>query len=188
MAERKRTALVVIDMANRFDFPGGAALARNALAITPAIVALRARFDAARSPVIHANDQFGRWREDFDALSAHCLRAGGIPAAIMRQLQPRPHHHRLAKPAHSAFLHTALAPLLEQLKVGRVVLAGVASDACVLATALDATMRGLPVWIPSDAVAARTAALQRSALHIAHHGLRLATTASTRVAGLFPPQ
>lgn len=186
VAERSRTALLVIDMANRFDFPGGQALARNALAITPAIVALRQRFDAARSPVIHANDQFGHWREDFDTLAGHCLKAGGTPAAIMRLLQPLPHHHRLAKPAHSAFLHTALAPLLDQLQVRRVVLTGVATDACVLATALDATMRGLKVWIPSDATAARTPRLHQSALHVCAHGLRLAVAASGRVGGLFP--
>ena len=47
--DRHDTALVVIDVFSRFDFPGGARLARHARAICPAIVALRSRFDAHRA-------------------------------------------------------------------------------------------------------------------------------------------
>ena len=43
----------------------------------------------------------------------------------------------MLKPKHSAFLCTALPVLLHQLGVDGLVLAGVATDSCVLATALD---------------------------------------------------
>lgn len=179
-------ALVVIDMFGRFDFPGGPALARQARAVAPAVAALRDRFDRAGACVVHANDNFGHWDQDLDALVERCRRAGGTPAALARQLAPAPHHLRLLKPRHSALRGTALPLLLQQRRAGRLVLAGVAADACVLATAMEAHMLGFEVWVPSDAVASRTPALKAAALHLLRHGLRVPVTATARVAGLFP--
>lgn len=179
-------ALVVIDMINRFDFAGGPALARAALPIVPVIESLRQRFEQQQAPVIHVNDNFGNWDQDLDALADACMQQGGTAAAIVARLRPQRGHLRLPKPSHSALRGSALQQLLRQLQIERVVLAGVASDACVLATALDARMSGLQAWVPSDAVAARTPALQQSALHILRHGLRLPTVASARERGLFP--
>ena len=52
------TALLVLDMVNRFDFEGGDRLAKAARAIVPRIETLRARFDAAGAPTSYVNDNF----------------------------------------------------------------------------------------------------------------------------------
>ena len=77
-----RTALLVLDMFNLFDFPDGQAMARAARRITPALLRLRQRFDRAGAPVIHVNDNFAHWRGEFADLVARCRANGGTPAWI----------------------------------------------------------------------------------------------------------
>jgi len=180
------TALLVLDMFNLFDFPGGERLARASAHILPALAALRARFDRARAPVIHVNDNFAHWRDDFAGLQARCLAAGGISARLASTLAPAAAHYHVPKPRHSGFTCTALPVLLEDLGVRRVVVAGIAADACVLATALDAHMRDYRVWVPGDCVASRTPTLRRQALALLRHSLQLHTSPSHAVSGIFP--
>ncbi|HEX7753522.1 MAG TPA: isochorismatase family protein, partial [Novosphingobium sp.] len=49
---------------------------------------------------------------------------------------------------------TNLPVLLPKLGVSRLILTGIATDACVLVTAADAHMRDYAIWVPEDAVAA----------------------------------
>jgi nicotinamidase-related amidase len=59
--------------------------------------------------------------------------------------------------------------LLEQLQARTLILAGIAADACVLATALDAHMHEFEVWAPSDCMAAMSDARKRAALMVLKH-------------------
>ena len=186
MPPQKATALLVLDMINLFDFVGGRPLARNALAIVPALSRLRARFDRAGAPVVYVNDNFTCWQGEFSDLVARCLDAGGIPAAIAGELRPRPRHYYILKPKHSAFLATALPVLLAKLGVRRVVVAGLAADSCVLATAQDANMREYAVWVPGDCVAAQSEARRDGALALLEESIGAHVAGSTRVPGLFP--
>ncbi|WP_299344833.1 isochorismatase family protein [uncultured Pseudoxanthomonas sp.] len=70
-----------------------------------------------------------------------CRERGGTSAAIVQRLAPRPQDYHVLKPKHSGFLATPLPILLAKLGVRRLVLTGVAADACVLVTAQDANMR-----------------------------------------------
>ena len=88
-----RTALLVLDMFNLFDFPDGQAMARAARRITPALLRLRQRFDRAGAPVIHVNDNFAHWRGEFADLVARCRANGGTPAWIAAALAPQPDHY-----------------------------------------------------------------------------------------------
>lgn len=180
------TALVIVDMFNLFDFPGGRALAQQALAITPALAALRQRFDDAGAPVIHANDHFCQWQGALPELVEQCRRQGGTSWRIARQLLPSPHHHQILKPRHSALRDTALEALLRQRHINAVVIAGVAGDSCVLATAQDANMLGHRVWVPSDTMATRTALLKRSTLALLRHSLKVCVRSSVSCTSLFP--
>src|SRR5690606_26529146 len=155
MARPDGTALLIVDMINRFDFPGGAPLARTAWRIAPALAALRARFDEAGAPVVYVNDNFTHWLGEFRDLVAQCVDAGGTPARIAGLLQPGPEHYYILKPKHSAFLATALPVLLAKLGVRRVLLAGMALESCVLATAIDANAREYDVAVLRDGVAGR---------------------------------
>jgi nicotinamidase-related amidase len=80
---KARTALVLVDVINPFDFPGGAAFARRALRVARAIAALRERVWRIRVPVIFVNDNLGRWRPDVDALVEFCRRDSQPGAPIV---------------------------------------------------------------------------------------------------------
>jgi nicotinamidase-related amidase len=69
--ERRRRALILIDVINDFDFPRAPSLLRYALPAAQRIAALKERAKRARIPVIYANDNFGRWRSDFRQQIAH---------------------------------------------------------------------------------------------------------------------
>lgn len=181
-----RPALIVIDMLNHFDFEGGAALARASEGIAPRIGALRERFDRAGAPVVYANDNWMHWRGEFQDLVAACRAAGGTPAKLADRLAPARDHYHVLKPERSALQFSALPVLLRQLAADHLVLAGVATDACILATATDAGMRGYRVWIPSDCTAAETPARKAAALRLARDSLHAATLSTRAVAALFP--
>ncbi|MCP1582389.1 cysteine hydrolase family protein [Pseudoxanthomonas mexicana] len=180
------TALLVLDMVNRFDFEGGDRLAKAARAIVPRIETLRARFDAAGAPTIYVNDNFSHWQGQFGDLVAACRDAGGASASIMQRLAPRPHDYHVLKPKHSGFLATPLAILLAKLGARRLVLTGLSADSCVLATAQGANMREYEIWVPQDAVAAITPARRRHALQVMAEGLGARVDAVRAVTGLFP--
>lgn len=75
-------ALVIIDVINDLDFPGGDRLLRHALPMADRLAALKRRAKAAGIPVIYANDNFGRWKSDFRRILERCLQEGDArPAA-----------------------------------------------------------------------------------------------------------
>lgn len=158
------SALLIIDVINDFAFPGGDRLAGQMGPVADAIEALRARYDAAQRPVIYVNDNFGRWRSDFDEVIAWCSRAGATGAGIAARLRPRGSDYFVLKPAQSGFYQTALATLLDHLKISHLALAGITGDQCALTTAMDAHIRNYPLWVPADAVASITEARKQRAL------------------------
>lgn len=181
-----RPTLIVIDMLNHFDFEGGAALARTSDAIASRILALRKRFDLAGAPVVYANDNWMHWRGEFQDLVAACRAAGGTSARLADKLAPRRHHYHVLKPERSAMQFSALPVLLRQLATDQLVLVGVATDACVLATAIDAHMRGYRLWIPSDCTSAETATRKASALRLARESLQASTRSTRVISKIFP--
>ena len=156
------SALWIIDMVSTWEFPGAEKLLRAAVRIAPRVARLKARHVDLGLPVVYVNDNHGRWQSDFPAQVAASLEAGAQAAAITEALMPTATDYFVLKPHWSAFYQTPAELLQARLQAERIVLAGVASDQCILSTALDAHMRGLKVWIPRDCVAA-----QSSGRHIA---------------------
>jgi nicotinamidase-related amidase len=163
-AKGKRTALLLIDFMNPLDFDGANALAPRALKAASRAATLKKRMRAQRAPVIYANDNFGRWESDFNAVVADCERRGGASAAMAALLAPSVDDRSVLKPRHSAFFGTPLDFLLDELGVSRLVLTGLAADSCVMFTAHDAYLRQYDLWIPSDCVASEKDAWRRDAL------------------------
>ncbi len=180
------TALLIIDMMNLFDYDGGGALGKSALACLPAIARLRRRFQQASAPVVYVNDNFAQWQGGFHDLVAHCKLAGGPSRKIATTLAPGSGHYYVLKPKHSAFLCTPLAVLLAKLEVRRLVLTGIAADSCVLATALEARMREFEIWVPNDAVGAITSTRKANALALIRSSLAVETRGTRAVQELFP--
>jgi nicotinamidase-related amidase len=161
---RLRAALLVVDLINAFDYDGGAALLRRTRPIAPRVLRLREAFTRARSPVIYCNDNFGRWRSDFRDAVRSAAAPGAAASDIVALLRPRPRDYFVLKPAHSAFFGTPLDLLLKHMRLRHVVLAGIAGDGCIAATAIDAHMRDYRVTVVRDATASQSEARQRRAL------------------------
>lgn len=182
----RHPALLLIDLVNHFDFPGGDALGDASRRIVPAVMRLRERFDRAGLPVIYANDNWMQWQGGFADLVAACRAAGGDAGSVAGRLAPCDGHHYILKPKHSAFLASPLPVLLAQLRADALVLAGVATDSCILATALDAGMRDYPLWVPRDCTAAITPERKRRALATLRESAGVDTRATAAITGTFP--
>lgn len=150
------TALLVIDMLSDWSAPEVHALRDATLEVAPAVAELKRRCVQAAVPVIYANDNHGRWRSDFREVVRSAHDGGGPGAEIARLLEPGPEDYFVLKPKHSAFFSTPLDLLLQHLEARRLLLAGVAADQCVLATATDALMRDYRVEVVADGIAAPT--------------------------------
>lgn len=157
-------ALLIIDMISCWDFPDADALLPGAAAIAAPIARLKKRCTAAGVPTIYCNDNRGRWRSDFRTLVDSALACGGEGADITRCLTPGPNDYFVLKPMQSSFFETPLASLLKYLHVHRLILTGIASDQCVMASAMEARLRGLDVVVPRDGVASQTPQRNQAAL------------------------
>lgn len=150
---KARTAVLLVDVINLFDFPGGAAFARSSLRPARNIERLRARAHRAGVPVIYVNDNWGRWRSDFKTIVTDCSRADRPGAAIAQLLKPTLSDFFVLKPHLSGFHETPLDTLLQTGEVETLVITGFAADNCVLFTAAEAHMRDYKLLVPSDCCA-----------------------------------
>ncbi|MBV8843890.1 MAG: cysteine hydrolase [Bryobacterales bacterium] len=157
-------ALVLIDVVNHFEFPDGKQLLRHAMPIVTPLAKLKQRARNAGIPVIYVNDNFAQWRSDPGKLVAYCLRTECDGRNFVRPLQPGEEDYCVLKPMHSAFYQTPLDVLLRHLGASSLVLAGLATNSCVLCTAHDAKMRDYDVTVVSDCCAARTVKEHNQAL------------------------
>jgi nicotinamidase-related amidase len=161
-------ALVLIDVINDLEFPGGDALLEHARPMAERLAALKRRAQAAGIPVIYVNDNFGKWRSDLRALVTHCLEADVRGRPIVALLAPDADDYVVLKPKHSGFFSTTLDTLLRYLQVSTLILTGMAGNVCVLFTANDAFMRDFRLVVPADCVASIDPAENRHALAQMH--------------------
>jgi nicotinamidase-related amidase len=71
------------------------------------------------------------------------------------------------KPRYSAFDHTPLEIILRELEVERILLAGAATEMCVIQTAIDAKEEGFKVTILADACATADESIEQLAFEYA---------------------
>jgi nicotinamidase-related amidase len=150
------TALLLIDVVNDLAFEGSEALIAQAEPMALRVAALKRRAARAGVPVIYVNDNFGQWRSDFRRTVAHCTSRSSPGRVVSLRLRPTSRDYFVLKPKHSGFFDTTLDTLLEDLRIERLVLAGVAGNICVLFTANDAYMRGYRLYAPEDCIASNT--------------------------------
>jgi nicotinamidase-related amidase len=179
--DRSTIAVLLIDVINDMEFPGGETLAARARPVGAKLATLRKRARRAKVPTIYANDNFGRWRSDFSAQVEHCLNDGVRGRDLARLLKPAPDDYFVLKPKHSAFYQTCLELLLEHLGVKTLILGGVTTDSCVTFTASDAYLRGYSLRVLSDGCAALDTRLHRDALAHMQRALHAEIASSERV-------
>ncbi len=174
-----KTALLILDAINPFDFEGAQDIADAAVAASAVIAGVRDEADALTLPTIYVNDNYGHWGSEKAQIVRDAAKGSETAATIIGRLAPRPADYFVIKPHFSGFYATNLTALLDRLEIGRLVLTGYAADICVLFTAADAHMRGYDLWIPADATASETEAHKRWALEIMAKSMDAATAATT---------
>lgn len=149
-------ALLLIDTINDLEFPGGEKVLPWAEKLASRLHAFRGKARRAQMPVIYVNDNFGQWRSDFAEVFTHATRRSARGRQVSEKLKPGHSDYFILKPRHSAFFATSLVPLLDDLKIKRLILTGMATNLCVLFTAHDAHMHKYPVLVLSDCCAAES--------------------------------
>ncbi|HUR33335.1 MAG TPA: isochorismatase family cysteine hydrolase [Vicinamibacterales bacterium] len=176
------TALLLIDVINDLSFPGSQALIAQAEPMAIRLAALKRRASSAGVPCIYVNDNFGRWRSDFRQTVSHCTARSSPGRRVSTRLRPTTRDYFVLKPKHSGFFGTTLDPLLEALRIRRLVLAGIAGNICVLFTANDAHMREFKIFAPADCIVSNTAADNDHALRQIRTVMAGTITPSTQLA------
>jgi nicotinamidase-related amidase len=146
-----KTALLVIDVINSYDFEDAEQLVRSAREAVPHIAELVRRARDEDVGVVYVNDNYGAWNSSRDDLVDRVMR--GEYADLLEPLVPHDADSFVVKARHSVFYETPLEYLLRQEEIGRVVLTGQVTEQCILYSALDAYIRHLDVVVPTDAVA-----------------------------------
>jgi len=174
-------ALLLIDVINDLEFPEGDQLLRHALPMAERLLSLKRRAKEAGVPVIYVNDNFGRWRSDFNAQVDHCMNDGVRGKPVVERLKPEEDDYFVLKPKHSGFFSTTLDILLDYLGIKTVIVTGIAGNICVLFTANDAYMRDFSLVVPADCVASNTEEENRNALEVIRKVLKANTSPSTEL-------
>jgi nicotinamidase/pyrazinamidase len=167
-----RTALLIVDVQNDFADPRGSLYIRGAEQILPVLNRAVERAEEAGAWVVYTQDWHPQVTPHFQAYGGiwpvHCVR-GTWGAALHPALRRLEGGGRIFKgqgtdDGYSGFSardsvtggthRTELEELLRARGVQTVVVAGLATDHCVKATALDALAAGFDTFVLHDAVAA----------------------------------
>ena len=156
-------ALLLVDVINDFEHEDGEQLLESFRERSPALVSALEDARAREIPVIYANDNRGVWDGDSVGFVRRVIeegRGGDLVAAIA----PRQGERFVFKPRYSAFDHTALELILRDLEIERILLAGAATEGCVVQTAIDGRELGFKISVLVDACASPDARLEEIAL------------------------
>jgi nicotinamidase/pyrazinamidase len=167
-----RTALVVVDLQNDFADPGGGLSVAGGDAIVPLVNAHVREATEEGALVVATQDwhpgSTPHFAKDGGIWPVHCV--GGTwgaelhPALELPAEAPRVRKGQNGEDGYSGFTMrdpesgeekpTELESLLRERGIERVVVCGLATDYCVLATAVDARRLGFETSLLTDAVAA----------------------------------
>ena len=153
--DKSKTALLLIDVINDFDFEQGQQLFQLALPVGKNIAALKQRARDAGIPSIYVNDNFGRWQSDLNKIVDHCLN-DGKGKSFVEIVVPADDDYFVLKPKNSGFYSTTLDLLLSHLGATNLILTGIAGNNCVFFTANDAYMRDYKIFVPRDCTVSNT--------------------------------
>lgn len=165
-----RTALLVVDMLNRYDHEDAEPLRDSARRVVPVIADLVARAKDDGTLIVYVNDNHGDWNMGRGGLTRWALE--GEDPSLVEPIAPPKDVPFLVKARHSAFYATQLEYLLRDQEVDRLIVTGQVTEQCILYTALDAYIRHFDVAIPRDAVAHIHSDLADAALRMMETNMR----------------
>jgi nicotinamidase-related amidase len=154
-----KDALVLIDVINVFEHEDGERLLASFRERLPGPVRLLQEARGRELPVLSVNDAGDHWDSDAPRLVRRA--EAGHGGDVIRTIAPQPGDRVILKPRYSAFDHTPLVLLLRELAIERLLLAGGATERCLVQSAIDARELGFKVTIVADACAAVDQELER---------------------------
>jgi nicotinamidase-related amidase len=160
-----RDALLLVDVIQDFEHEDGDALLDSFRARQPTLLQALERARKSGIPVIYANDSYGVWDGDASRLVRRAIAGRG--GDLVEAVAPKEGDRFVVKPRYSAFDHTPLDLILRDLEIERILLAGAATEMCVVQTAIDAKEEGLKVSILADACATTDERIERLAFEYA---------------------
>ena len=162
-------------MIANFEYEDGNRIFENALPAARNIAKIKERAKRSQIPVIYVNDNYGMWKNNFEATLA-AAEETSKGNQIVDLIRPDKDDYHILKPQRSGFFATPLDVLLSSLEVSTLVITGLTTDICVLFTANDAYMRGFRIIVPADCTAAMDDKARKHALDL----LRRIADADTR--------
>lgn len=159
-----RSAIVLVDVINDLEFPGGDHLLRSAQPMARQTAALKQRARQAGIPAIYINGPTERWKPSFSRQVDRCLNSDVRGRPIVELLRPQEHDYFFLKSQQPVCFLTNLDVLLEKLHIQTLILTGMVSDICVLFSANDAYLSNYQFIVPCDCVASKTEKEAASAL------------------------
>jgi nicotinamidase/pyrazinamidase len=157
-----RSALVIVDVQNDF-CPGGALGVENGDQVIVSLNRLSSVFEAHSGRVVATQDWHPEGHVSFDIWPPHCVQ-GSWGAELHKSLDLKPisliirKGLRLKLDSYSAFFEndrktsTGLDGFFKTLSIDTLFFGGLATDYCVLYSALDASSLGYKTFVISDAV------------------------------------
>ncbi len=151
-------AILVVDMQNDFCKREGSLFLERSEAIIPRVVEA---VKSLKMPVIYTQDWHRKNDLEFRLWPEHCVE-GTWGAEVIEEL-PQPDYY-VRKRRYSAFLMTDLPLILNELGVRELLIAGVATDVCVMHTAVDSLQMGYAVTVLEDCTAGTSEENEKFAL------------------------
>ena len=158
----QNTALLVIDMSIDFLAEGAPFETSEGRQMMPNLIKLIRRCREIDLPIIYINHVYHPGAKDMGILGkrfpvirkGQALRAGSDGVQIWPEIAPQPGDLVMEKIRQSGFMYTRLEATIKELQVEHLLVAGVATGACVECTARDAAARDFSVILLSDVTSA----------------------------------
>lgn len=180
MLDPGRTALMIVDVQHDFCGAGGAFAASGVdmsagRRILPALAALLNAARRSGASVVYlrfvedadghvTSEAYDRQRYSAGGMLRYCVSDAG--KAVVAEVAPQQGEPVVDKVRASGFFNTALDTILRCAGVRTIILTGMATDSCVLATAIDATARDYDVVLARDCLASFSEERHRAAMSI----------------------
>ncbi len=154
--------LLIVDVLQDFTHEDGDELLESLRRRRDGLAAAISAARASLLPIVYANDHGGIWDSNASRIVDAALAGPG--SDVLARLLPEEGDRFVLKPHYSAFDHTPLALVLEELECDRLLVAGTSTEGCVAQTAIDARELGYKVTVLAGACAKTDEALEQTAL------------------------
>jgi len=176
------TAVLVVDMQKDFCYEDGALFVGDAVRrIIPNIRALLEDAQRKGLQLIFTLDWHSPEDDEFAVWGRHCVEYTRGAELIDELAEVEERAFVVRKQKYTAFFETELEAHLIEKGIRKLIIVGVATNICVLHTAIDASLRGFEIIVPEDCVAALSDYEQEYSLYHIKNVLKGIVTSSDAI-------